>query len=187
METANKQNDNKLAQMALEIAKGQIGQHEIPKGSNSGPMVDVYLKAVGLNPGFPWCQAFVNYCYELAANQLAVPEPVPNTGGVLDCWNKVKMSQKLFSVEANQRPRLVQPGMQFILKLGDTVGHTGIVERMEEVKPNEWVIHTIEGNTDDEGGREGWEVARRQRRINSKGLLGFIRYDGSAGLTMTKI
>ena len=52
-------NNNDLADLALQIAQGQLGQSEQPMGSNRGPMVNEYLKAVGLNPGYAWCQAFV--------------------------------------------------------------------------------------------------------------------------------
>lgn len=46
-------------------------------------------------------------------------------------------------------------------------GHTGFVERVDGSN-----IHTIEGNTNDEGSREGYEVARRVRQLKSfKGFL----------------
>jgi hypothetical protein len=166
-----------LAALALEIAMSQLGQREMPKGSNCGPMVNKYLAAVGLKPGYAWCQAFVNYCYEVAAKKLGIPEPVINTAGVLDCWNRTSVSKKVMLVEAMRRHELVEPGMQFILKLGDTSGHTGlVVNAMPPTNKGAVLFETIEGNTDDAGGREGYKVARRLRSFDGKGLLGFIKY-----------
>jgi hypothetical protein len=54
------------------------------------------------------------------------------------------------------------------MDFGKGTGHTGIVERVVGTK-----IHTIEGNTNDEGSREGYEVCRRKREI--KTIRGFIR------------
>jgi hypothetical protein len=171
METSNKALPISLSLLALEIAISQIGQSEQPKGSNSGPMVDQYLKAVGLNPGYPWCQAFVNWCFEKAAEQMGKAEPVPNTGGVLKCWDMMSLNHRILQREAVSRPQLVKPGMQFVMNYGHGQGHTGIVERIEGL-----VLHTIEGNTNEAGSREGCVVARKERRMDDKLMLGFIRY-----------
>lgn len=49
--------------MAYEIAKGEIGQKEIP-GAQHNPRIQEYLKTCGLNTGdeTAWCSAFVNWC-----------------------------------------------------------------------------------------------------------------------------
>ncbi len=44
-----------------------------------------------------------------------------------------------------------------------------IVERVEDK-----FIYTIEGNTNDTGSREGYEVCRRVRAVNM--VLGYLRY-----------
>jgi hypothetical protein len=49
------------------------------------------------------------------------------------------------------------------------LGHTGIVESVEGD-----YVHTIEGNTNEDGSREGYEVARRKSLIKS--IHGFLRY-----------
>lgn len=43
-----------------------------------------------------------------------------------------------------------------------TFSHMGIVE-----KPGEGLVHTIEGNTDDAGSREGRQVCRRERSLGA--------------------
>ena len=147
-----------LAKKTLEIALAQVGVEEIPRNSNSGPEVEIYLRSVGLTKGYSWCMAFVYWCTQKAALQTAVNNPLKRTGGVLDQYNS--------------RPLLVQTipqsGDIFILDLGKGLGHTGIVEKVIEN-----MIYTIEGNTNDDGGREGYKVCRRKRDI--KTIKAFLR------------
>ncbi|HBC0987555.1 TPA: CHAP domain-containing protein [Escherichia coli] len=139
----------------VKIAISQIGAQEQPRGSNKGPQVSQYLKAVGINFPAAWCAAFVVWCHQQAG-----VNSIPRTGGVLDMWNKTK------STRAVTQP---QPGDVFIMDYGRGNGHTGIVERVEGS-----TLYTIEGNTDANGGREGYEVARRTRNLSAvKGLLRF--------------
>lgn len=147
-----------LAQKTLEIATAQIGVEEIPKHSNSGPEVEIYLKSVGLTRGYSWCMAFIYWCAQNASVQTNLKNPLKKTGGVLDQYNS--------------RPLLVQTvpkvGDIFILDLGKGLGHTGIVEKIANN-----IIYTIEGNTNDTGSREGYKVCRRTREI--KTIKGFLR------------
>lgn len=139
----------------IKVAVLQIGVSESPKGSNSGPIVDKYLKSVGLAPGFSWCMAFVYWCCK---------EANPNnilfrTGGVLKQWNKTA---------ADHRHTVPLPGDIFVMDFGGGLGHTGFVENVVGD-----TIQTIEGNSNDEGSREGYEVCRRTRKISA--CKGFIR------------
>ncbi len=160
-----------LAQLALQTALSQLGVSEHPVGSNSGPMVNEYLKSVGLNPGYAWCQAFVHWCYEQAAEQARENNPVIKTAGVQDCWNRTAVQFKITKEEALKSPELLKPGYQFILSFGKGAGHTGMVESMDGQ-----TIHTIEGNSNTNGSREGYEVVRHKRNLTDPFLLGFIKY-----------
>lgn len=157
-------------------AVGQLGQREEPKGSNRGPMVNEYLRSVGLNPGYAWCQAFVHWCYGEAADMLLMENPVVKTAGVLDCWNRTAVNFKITAAQAKASPEQVRVGSQIVWKHGKITGHTGIVEAVAKNVGGQWVIRTIEGNTNDEGSREGYEVARRERVFTDPHLLGFIQY-----------
>lgn len=150
-----------IADKAIEIARTQLGVHEDPGNKNTGPQVDEYLKAVGLGPGYSWCMAFVYWCYKQAASQLAVDNPLAKTGGVLDQWNR----RRLHFSQVHPLP-----GDIFIMDFGKGMGHTGLVTKVEGV----W-IYTIEGNSNDEGSREGYEVCERRRSIVTinKGYLRF--------------
>lgn len=147
-----------LSQKTIEIAIAQIGVEEIPKYTNSGPEVEIYLRSVGLTKGYSWCMAFVYWCVQNASLQTKFKNPLKKTGGVLDQYNS--------------RPLLIhsipQEGDIFILDLGKGLGHTGIVEK---IVGN--IIHTIEGNTNDRGSREGYMVCRRKREI--KTIKAFLR------------
>ena len=143
----------------IQVAITQIGQEEVPRGSNWGtkdkPAVIHYLDSVGIDFPASWCMAFVYWCVTKA-----IPvNPLIHTGGVLRQWNEINPKHK------HATPL---PGDIFIMDHGHGLGHTGFVESIEGD-----VIHTIEGNTNDTGSREGYEVCRRIRKTNT--CKGFIR------------
>ena len=149
-----------LALASLQFAQSQIGVQEVPKNSNAGPAVEKYLKSVGLGKGYAWCMAFVYWSVKSASTQLNVLNPLSKTGGVLDMYNK----------EKDLRVTTPQSGDIFIMDFGNGAGHAGIVEK---VLLN-GKIQTIEGNTNDEGSREGYEVCRRTRSLTI--FKGFLRF-----------
>jgi len=151
-----------IAAKTLEIAQSNVGVQEHPKGSNSGPEVNEFLRSVGLGPGFAWCMAFVYFCTNKACQELNLPVPLVQTGGVMDQWN-LTHCRKL-----PNRASGVKPGDIFIMEFAHGTGHTGFVESISD-----GMIHTIEGNTNEDGSREGYEVARRERAISS--IHGFIQ------------
>lgn len=151
-----------LAAKSLAIALTQEGVSEKPKGSNGGPEVTQYLKAVGLGAGYPWCMAFVYWCVKKAALELEEKNPLVRTAGVMRQYRECTL-RKLPNRNLN-----VQPGDIFIMQFANGLGHTGFVI---ELKGR--VVKTIEGNTNDDGSREGYEVAIRERPVSS--IHGFIQ------------
>lgn len=152
-----------LQQLALKVAITQLGVKESPLGSNGGKEVDMYLKSVGLGTGYSWCMAFVYWCFDHAAKELNVPNPLVKTGGVLNAWNK---ADKKFRVVGNP-----QAGDIGIMNFGNGAGHTFIVK---ETLPD--INHTIEGNSNNDGSRNGTEVVNHNRPIKSKLIVGYLRY-----------
>jgi hypothetical protein len=150
-----------IAKKALETAITQIGQEEKPRGSNWGKPVSDYLASVGINFPASWCMAFVHWNFNRAAYAMGVNNPLPRSGGVLTAWHMAGPVHKIY--------RDYQPGDIFIQDHGHGLGHTGIIESIEGD-----IAHTIEGNTNDTGGREGYEVCRRTRKITS--FIGVLRY-----------
>jgi hypothetical protein len=171
---------NNIAQLALRYAITQLGQQENPIGSNRGPMVNEYLKSVGLNPGYAWCQAFVHWCYGQAAAELKIVNPVVRTGGVVDCWNRTAVNFKVLAEQAKDGLASIDPGDQVIFRHSNGAGHTGIIEKLSWLDgahhERGMVMHTIEGNTNNDGSREGYEVERKVRKFSDSALLGFIKY-----------
>ena len=148
-----------LAETSLQVAQSQNGVTEKPKNSNAGPEVEIYLKSVGLGKGYAWCMAFVYWCVLQSSIKLNVVNPLKKTGGVLDQFNFCK----------KMIVKTPKPGYIFIMDFGHGVGHTGFVDK---ILPN-GQIQTIEGNTNDDGSREGYEVAIRIRKISQ--IAGFIK------------
>ena len=160
-----------LALTALTIAAAQRGQREVPRNSNRGPMVDKYLAAVGLNPGFAWCMAFVYWCYQTAATGLHCANPLPRTGGVLACWNSIQPAKRITKAQAIANPSLIGPGAIGIMDFGGGKGHAFIVASASGV-----ALDTIEGNSNADGSREGDGVVTNKRKITDALIKGFINY-----------
>lgn len=140
----------------LEIATSQLGLEEIPRGSNWGEHCKKYLNSVGINFPASWCMAFVYWCCREA---YGVNNPLFKTGGVLAQWNKTPKDKRLAKPEI---------GSIFIMDFGKGLGHTGFVYGIEGDS-----VLTIEGNTNDTGSREGYEVCKRKRKISS--IKGYIK------------
>jgi hypothetical protein len=145
----------------VDIAISQLGVEENPRGSNWGAEIKEYLNSVGINFQASWCMAFVYWCVRECCAVTGEPNILVQTGGVLHQWNNIDDRYKLTGAD------LAQAGDIFIMDLGKGLGHTGFVEGVEGN-----TLHTIEGNTNDTGSREGYEVCRRTRKKSAiKGLI----------------
>lgn len=173
--SADAPTDNFLAHV-LGIAAGQEAKQvrEDPRNSNRGPEVDVYLRRVGLNPGFAWCCAFVYWCFDEAAIAAGRVNPMVKTAGCMDHWGRAAAAgaTRIPKSQASADPSLVQPGMIFVMDFGGGTGHTGLVEQVDG-----GLITTIEGNTDASKTREGGGVYRLHRKIVDVNK-GFVDYSG---------
>ncbi|MFC5871376.1 CHAP domain-containing protein [Chryseobacterium arachidis] len=153
-------NMDSLSATALQVAITQIGQEEKPHGSNWGIPVKNYLASVGINFPASWCMAFVYWCFNEASKQNKITNTAIKTGGVLYAWNNAPKEKK------SLKPSV---GSVFIMDFGKGLGHTGFVEKFDAQ-----YIYTVEGNTNDNGSREGIEVCRRKRALTS--IKGYIKY-----------
>lgn len=154
----------------------QIGVEEDKAHTNHGEAVKYQIVA-GLpkGGGFPWCQSLVYWSGRQAYGE---KNPVPKTGGVMDCWSKAKASPTIRTLRKENpeqwKAENVKPGYQFILDLGKGEGHTGVVESIDVQTGN---LHTIEGNSNNDGSRDGYEVCRQSKRhMTDRALIGFICY-----------
>jgi hypothetical protein len=161
-----------LLASTLSAAISQNGVRETPGAPNRGPEVDQYVRSVGLAPdgGYSWCQAFVYWSFDRAAQSLGVPNPCVRTAGVLDHWQRTAAADRIQAWAAADNPRLVRPGAIFIVNHGSGRGHAVLVTRVVS-----GTINTVEGNTNRVGSREGDGVYEQSRTIASINV-GFIDY-----------
>jgi hypothetical protein len=135
--------------------------------------VDEYLRSVGLDPtrgSYAWCASFVFFCFSRAALTVATVNPCVRTAGVMAHWRRAPAAARVAIDEVLATPGAIRPGTVFVVSHGEGKGHTGLVERVSGSS-----IHTIEGNTNRAGSREGDGVYRKIRPL-AQIRPGFIDY-----------
>lgn len=144
----------------LETAIREIGVTEYPRNSNNVKYnTEFYGQEVhdGLwNTTFPWCMAFVQWCFKHAGYQL--PYKTASCSGLLNWYKKNKPERIVTAPKANDIAIF-------------NFGHTGIVESVKGQ-----YVTCIEGNTSASDASNGGEVMRATRKLSQ--VSGFIRpYD----------
>lgn len=140
-------------------------------GQNRGPWVRLYLHGAE-GREWPWCAGFATFVLAQAAAALGRPLPLPVAGCFsCDLLAERAAARGLLVRERQRRRRPVAPGSLFLSRRAphDWV-HTGVVVRAEA----EW-FQSVEGNTNDAGDREGYEVCERVRGYAGKD---FVVLDG---------
>lgn len=132
-------------------------------GDNCGQWVEAFLAHVGLPKGKPWCAAFVAFVgywvfYDFTAKRSYWP--LKRTGGCQELHD---------ATPAPCRYTTPQGGDIFLIWFehiagGPRFAHTGLVF---DVHPD-GSCTTIEGNTNEDGSRNGWKVAMKTRRFGPK-------------------
>lgn len=135
-----------------------------------GPSIEIFQRAADIPPGSPWCAAFVNFCAEMASalkNEWSPLEQVKREGYVQDYYDWAKNKGKLIKAED------IGPGDLFVIWFPkkERYAHIGFVD---VVDLEGMLFTTIEGNTNESGGREGFMVAARPRHITD--MVRFIRW-----------
>jgi hypothetical protein len=156
-----------LGELTVAYARQHLAQH--PRevgGQNRGPWVRLYMKG---NEGEPWawCAGFACYCLKQAATTAGKPMPIEASFSC-DSLAASAKSKNHFLREpfAADRSR-IGPGSLFLNRRStNDWTHTGIVVHAEAD-----VFRTIEGNTNDDGSREGYEVCARTRGYGSKDFV----------------
>lgn len=152
---------NALTEKALQRAISQIGVRETKR--NRGPEVDAYLIAAGLDPTrgeYAWCCAFAYWSFRMAALDLGVKNPMTRTASGIHLWQ---------STPDHFKVKIPVPGALFVVDHGKGQSHVGFVEYVSGGH-----FDGPSGNSNPDGGREGYEVCRYPRRNDS--ALGFIDF-----------
>lgn len=136
------------AQLHLEQHPREVG------GQNRGPWVRLYMDG---NEGdaWPWCAGFVSFIIKQACRTIDIPVPIPLSFSCDELAAHAKRGG-IFVAEGTGVPA---SGSLFLVRKTPTDWtHTGIVTHAQSE-----MFHTIEGNTNDEGHREGYEACARVR------------------------
>lgn len=130
----------------ISVAQSQVGYCE-EGGNNRGYHVEKYLRSVGFEGGYAWCSAFVAWCLNVCVVNHSVTAWSPTAVSRNVIWERGKgetpEAGNVFGIYYNSKGR---------------VGHAGFVEKWGKK-----YAHTIEGNTNEEGSREGDCVLRKYR------------------------
>ena len=139
---------------ALRFAITQIGVHEQPAGSNTGPEVRKYQKDGSWLPGtgWPWCAAFFNYCVQVGGFQ-----GLDRTAGAWDAL--ARAGRKGWGLAPKDWEKVI-PGDGVVFNTGS--GHIAVVERIKD-----GVVFSVDGNASD-------MVKRCQRPLTS--VRGFVAW-----------
>lgn len=133
-------------------------------GENRGPWVRLYMDG---NEGkdWLWCSGFATYVQRQAAVTLGVAVPVART---FSCDELAGHARRAACFVAGCPDfRRITPGSLFLVRKTDRDWqHVGIVTAAERD-----AFHTIEGNTNDDGAREGYEVCERVRAYAGKDFV----------------
>lgn len=136
---------------AVRVAQRHLAEHprEIG-GPNRGPWVRLYMSGRE-GEKFLWCAGFVSYILGQACRDLAKGRPIVSSQSCDDLANDAKAKDLFFPGSSRPRP---QPGWLFVRrKTVNDWTHTGLV-----IEADQSVFRTIEGNTNDDGSREGHEA-----------------------------
>lgn len=148
------------AKRAIEIARGELGVHEIPDGSNDSPRIRVYQAVTGAFRA-PWCASFSMWVMQQA--RIGFPKTAwsgaiaDNSAGVFHIVDWARGHGWLMAI----------PKPAYLVAFTDRLGHIGIVERVDQTG-----FLSLEGNS-------GNAVRERWHPFGARPAV-FIRVPGCA-------
>jgi hypothetical protein len=123
----------------------EVGTVETPTGSNDGPRIREYLRAAGIQHPAPWCAAFVLWGGKESGRPMR-----PGTTAWVPSWNRGPDVPPARNIQ----------GLIWFPSLGRHAHVFVVVERL-----GVRTVRTVEGNTNEQAGREGDRVAVRVRPV----------------------
>lgn len=157
---------NGFGAAVMSVAKAHLAEH--PRevgGDNKGPWVRMYMKG---NEGKPWawCAGFTSFCMHQAADAGAGSAPIK---GSFSCDSLAAQAKDagIFLPDRKASPDDIPAGAMFLVRRTSTDWtHVGFVNAA-----NAGAFSTVEGNTNDDGDREGYEVCARSRGYSKKDFI----------------
>lgn len=153
-----------LARQHLQYHPREVG------GQNRGPWVRMYMEGRE-GKDWPWCAGFVCFILRQALREQPTSLPIKPSFSCDELAQRAGSSGRFISGFHLADPvATIKPGYFFLVRKSSTDWtHVGIVTKCQAE-----TIETIEGNTNDDGDREGYEVCSRIRGL---GAMDFIRID----------
>jgi hypothetical protein len=160
-------NSKTLGKTVVAYARQHLRQHprEIG-GENKGPWVRLYMD--GKEGTYQlWCAGFACFILQQACATLGVPVPIKRCVSCDRLAEEAKRKGRFLSEADISDYKQVTSGSLFLTRQKENDWtHTGIV-----IKSRQDTLETIEGNTNDDGQREGYEVCRRIRNYIDKDFI----------------
>jgi peptidoglycan hydrolase-like protein with peptidoglycan-binding domain len=146
----------------LAHAQAHLRQHPREMGGdNRGPWVRLYMDGQD-GPNWFWCAGFVRFLLRQAAETMATDMPLDGSVSC-DVFAQQGRDAGLFLAEGDAATAPPEPGSVFLLRRSPTDWfHAGLVSA---VGANGFA--TIEGNTNDDGSSNGYEVCSRRRSFRN--------------------
>lgn len=157
-----------LGEMMIAYAELHLAEH--PRevgGQNRGPWVRLYMEGNEGNT-WPWCAGFACFIMRQAVDTLDATLPVKPTFSCDELASRARSAGLFLSgLHLTDPQQQLPPGSIFLNRKNATDWtHTGLVTTVYED-----TFETIEGNTNDAGDREGYEVCRRIRSYDAKDFV----------------
>lgn len=163
-----------LNRMIVDYARQHLAEHprEIG-GENCGPWVRMYMRGKD-GKEWLWCAGFACFIIQQAADATGNPVPIKRSFSCDTLAERAKnrnifVSERALGLGEIPKPEMPSGSLFLSRRTPDDWTHIGIVTNFEQDS-----FSTIEGNTNDEGSREGYEVCARLRGYRKKD---FIRID----------
>ncbi len=167
--TPLKEPQSSLGAAVVAYAKQHLAQHPVEVGGeNKGPWVRLYMNG---NEGkdWPWCAGFITFVLRQACETLGHTMPIKGSFSCDTLAAQAKKAKRFVRAAERAEGNLGSGAIFLNRRTSSDWTHTGLVADFSEQ-----ACSTIEGNTNDEGSREGYEVCARTRGY---GKMDFIRID----------
>lgn len=163
----------RLGLLSLACVLGELKAHvqEVGK-ANWGPSVSKYLHGAGVDVPAPWCAALQDWGIDRASALVGIPNPIKiKNQAYVQAYVEFAFANKLM-VPAG----LARPGdlVAYAFDPAHPTHFDHIGALMTKVVGDHF--HAVEGNTNDDGSREGYKVADKSR-IYKVAKTVFIAYD----------
>lgn len=164
---------------AVEVALKYVGEKELP-GNMFDPNSDFgkKMKAVGHQDGNAWCALFAELVFKEAYPEKFAELDKLFSASAVQTYKNFTHKEKGLGYMEHALPKEGCLVIWQLYKEGQPQwqGHAGIVHSLIST----WEFKSIEGNTNDAGGREGVTVAIKERKVlkdvwNGLKVLGFIQ------------